>query len=72
MKYSSIVEAAAGPTMTVPEGWGQGRATFGGIVGAILIAHMDAHLKAEQGDDVAPCAAFPCPSWRPWRRGRWP
>ena len=58
MKYSSIVEAAAGPTMTVPEGWGQGRATFGGIVGAILIAHMDAHLKAEQGDDVAPLRSF--------------
>ena len=32
MKYSSIVEAAAGPTMTVPEGWGQGRATFGGLL----------------------------------------
>ncbi|MBM7333330.1 thioesterase family protein [Alloalcanivorax marinus] len=58
MKYSSIVEAAAGTSMTVPEGWGQGRATFGGIVGAILIAHMDAHLAAEQGDQRAPLRSF--------------
>lgn len=58
MKYSSIVAAATSTRMTVPEGWGQGRATFGGLVGAILITHMDAHLAAEQGDQRAPLRSF--------------
>ena len=55
MKFDSIIDAAAGNRMTVPEGWGQGRATFGGLVGAILIRHMDAHL----GDGAPPPNAPP-------------
>lgn len=58
MQYSSIVAAAASTRMTVPEGWGQGRATFGGLVGAILITHMDACLAVEQGDQRAPLRSF--------------
>jgi acyl-CoA hydrolase len=54
MKFDSIIDAAAGNRMTVPEGWGQGRATFGGLVGAILIRHMDAHL----GDGAPPLRSF--------------
>ena len=54
MKFDSIIDAAAGNRMTVPEGWGQGRATFGGLVGAILIRHMDAHL----GADAPPLRSF--------------
>lgn len=54
MKFDSIIDAAAGNRMTVPEGWGQGRATFGGLVGAILIRHMEAHL----GADAPPLRSF--------------
>lgn len=47
MKFDSIIKAAEGPRMQVPEGWGQGRATFGGLVGAILIRHMQANMDAD-------------------------
>lgn len=54
MKFDSIMEAAAQKEMMVPEGWGQGRATFGGLVAAILIRHMQVQL----GDDAAPVRSF--------------
>lgn len=54
MKYDSIIQTADQPEMQVPEGWGQGRATFGGLVAAILIRHMRARL----GGDAAPMRSF--------------
>ncbi len=47
MKFDSIMVAAEANEMILPEGWGQGRATFGGLVGAILIRHMQAYLARE-------------------------
>lgn len=54
MKFDSIMEAAGQAEMKVPEGWGQGRATFGGLVAAILIRHMQVKL----GEDMAPLRSF--------------
>lgn len=54
MKFDSIMDAAEQTEMEVPEGWGQGRATFGGLVAAILIRHMQAHL----GEGAAPLRSF--------------
>lgn len=54
MKFDSIMEAAGQKEMAVPEGWGQGRATFGGLVAAILIRHMQVQL----GEDAAPLRSF--------------
>lgn len=33
-------QAFAGSTVEIEPGWGQGRATFGGVVGALLVARM--------------------------------
>lgn len=37
-----LAAAAAGPEMEIPAGWGQGRATFGGVQGAIMVARLQA------------------------------
>lgn len=60
MKFDSIMEAAEQAEMNVPEGWGQGRATFGGLVGAILIRHMQTALGAQTALDTqaAPLRSF--------------
>lgn len=42
--------ARAGEDLTIPEGWGQGRATFGGLVGATLLAHALGQTKAADAD----------------------
>ena len=33
----------------MPEGWGQGRALFGGLVGAGLFDHLEKTVEAPQG-----------------------
>lgn len=42
--------AFAGPDVIVEEGWGQGRATFGGAVAALLVARM----RGELADPTTP------------------
>lgn len=54
MKFDSIMEAADQDCLDVPAGWGQGRATFGGLVAAILIRHMQTKL----GEQMAPLRSF--------------
>jgi len=47
MSIDSILAAAsAGPQVDIPPGWGQGRATFGGLQGAILVARLQALVPA--------------------------
>lgn len=36
--------ARAGDDVVVPPGWGQGRATFGGVIGGVLLSHALAHV----------------------------
>src|SRR5690606_2860286 len=43
---SLLNQARAKPTLVMPEGWGQGRATFGGLVAAVLYAHMEHQIEA--------------------------
>ncbi|WGL18027.1 thioesterase family protein [Microbulbifer bruguierae] len=46
MNFSSILSAARGSEATViPAGWGQGRATFGGLVAAVLHQPIEAALE---------------------------
>ncbi|WP_169795336.1 thioesterase family protein [Kribbia dieselivorans] len=42
--------AFAGPDVVVEEGWGQGRATFGGVVAGLLVARM----RGELADPTTP------------------
>lgn len=45
--FESLLNQARGnPTLDMPEGWGQGRATFGGLVAAVLYAHMEHQVEA--------------------------
>jgi acyl-CoA thioesterase len=43
-----LAAAAAGPQIEIPPGWGQGRATFGGLVAAVLLARLQALAPAER------------------------
>lgn len=61
-----FAQCAAGPDIEIPQGWGQGRATFGGLVAGVLIARglaaygLDgATLRAATTSFVAPVAAGP-------------
>jgi acyl-CoA thioesterase len=49
MSFQSMVtEAAESPNVNIEEGWGQGRATYGGLVAALGLARMES--IAELGD----------------------
>lgn len=39
-KLSELFTQAQGNEVDIPEGWGQGRATLGGLVGGVLFAHL--------------------------------
>lgn len=39
-----FTSARNGDDVVVPPGWGQGRATFGGVVGGVLLSHALAHV----------------------------
>jgi acyl-CoA thioesterase len=41
MTLDEMLESAAGGATTIAAGWGQGRATFGGLVGGLLIARAE-------------------------------
>ena len=41
-----LEEASAGPHVEIPSGWGQGRATFGGLQAAIMVARVQALVPA--------------------------
>lgn len=42
-----LTAAAQRGTVTIPQGWGQGRATFGGVVAGVLVARVLGELNAE-------------------------
>ncbi len=47
--FESLLEQArTHSTLMMPEGWGQGRATFGGLVAAVLYAHMEQQVEASR------------------------
>ena len=39
-----IKQAATQPKLIIPPGWGQGRATFGGLIASLLYSHLQANL----------------------------
>lgn len=45
---SLLAQARGNSTLSMPEGWGQGRATFGGLVAAVLYAHMEHQIEASR------------------------
>lgn len=49
----TMLDQAATGTVEIEEGWGQGRATFGGLVGSLLLAGLSAHV-AEAADGSLP------------------
>lgn len=42
-------QASRGDEVTIPEAWGQGRATFGGLVGGVLAVHA---LRTVEADEI--------------------
>lgn len=55
MEFNSILESARNPqsTATIPAGWTQGRATFGGLAAALLYQPVEAALEAATQSTVA-------------------
>ncbi len=48
MNFDGMLEQAAiGELVNVEPGWGQGRATFGGLLGALIVAHLQANLPRQ-------------------------
>ena len=45
-----LEQACAGGPVEIEQGWAQGRATYGGLVGALLLAAMDGTLEGAEGD----------------------
>lgn len=48
MHFDQLLEAAAGGDVLLPEDWGQGRATFGGLLGALANQAMRACLTDDR------------------------
>lgn len=46
-KLSELFAAAAGEEIIIPTTWGQGRATLGGLVGAVLYAKLAHHINTQ-------------------------
>ncbi len=44
MQFNEILASLTADEITVPEAWGQGRATFGGLVGALMFQRLIAAL----------------------------
>lgn len=66
MNFDEILATVDGQSNgMMPEGWGQGRALFGGLVGAVLFDHLEKTVAAGRT-----LRSFPCPLSRPWRRVR--
>lgn len=71
-------QAAQGPRVTIPDGWGQGRATFGGLVAGVMVARTlgafdldPSHLRSLTTSFVAPVDSGPALiDARLLRRGR--
>jgi len=47
--HEMLAAAEAGRTLEIEHGWGQGRATFGGLVGGLLLARIHGELRAGPG-----------------------
>lgn len=54
MEFTAILDGAGrGGTTNIPSGWAQGRATFGGLVAAMLYRHVEATLEQASEAPVA-------------------
>ena len=66
MNFDEILATVDGRGNGVmPEGWGQGRALFGGLVGAVLFDHLEKTVAAGRT-----LRSFSCRFLLPWRRAR--
>lgn len=43
----TLLQSATQPDITIPAGWGQGRAVFGGLIGGLMVAHAQNLLNDE-------------------------
>lgn len=60
MSLTTMLESAAhGGTVDVEEGWTQGRAIYGGLTGALLLAAMKGKLRALAGSTGSPVVVPP-------------
>ncbi|MGN0100075.1 thioesterase family protein [Dietzia sp. CH92] len=60
MSLTSMLQSAAdGGTVEVEEGWTQGRAIYGGLTGALLLAAMKGCLRARDTGDGSPAVVHP-------------
>ena len=60
MSLNSMLDAAArGGTVEVEDGWTQGRAIYGGLTGALLLAAIKGRLRGSSGDDPRGSAPHP-------------
>ncbi len=64
MQFNVLLTAAADTEMDFPTGWGQGRATYGGLVAALMYQHLsvripDRRLRALTVNFVGPVAPGP-------------
>jgi len=50
--HALLNQAKTQTKMTIPEGWGQGRATFGGLIGSLLYSHLESSLGDLHKDRV--------------------
>ena len=64
MSLTSMLEAAAnGGTVEVEDGWTQGRAIFGGLTGALLLAAVKGELRRRAADEGRPPELHPLRSF---------
>ncbi|KAA0918527.1 thioesterase family protein [Dietzia sp. ANT_WB102] len=60
MSLTSMLEAAArGGTVEIEQGWTQGRAIFGGLTGAVLLAAMKGCLRSRDTGAGSPAVVHP-------------
>lgn len=60
MSLTSMLEAAArGGTVEVEQGWTQGRAIYGGLTGALMLAAMKGRLRSRDTGDGAEAVVHP-------------
>jgi len=64
MQFNALLASAQQTEMEFPAGWGQGRATYGGLVAALMYQHLaqqvpDRHLRSVTINFVGPVAPGP-------------
>lgn len=62
VEFAKVLAAFKAGNQEIPEGWSQGRACFGGLIGAVMYSALE-----ERGRH----GAFMCRLLGQWQRGLW-